>query len=65
MIINNFIKGLVDSHQVCIDDIADISGISVQRIEDIVNEKVTTTPNEAYRILKALGCNLEDVLEVY
>ena len=55
MIINNFIKGLVDLHQVCIDDIADISGISVQRIEDIVNEKVTTTPNEAYRILKALG----------
>ncbi len=65
MIINSFIKGLVDAHQVCIDDIAELSGISVRRIEDIVNEKVATTPNEAYRLLKALGCDLEDVLEVY
>ena len=65
MIINSFIKGLVDAHQVCIDDIAELSGISVRRIEDIVNEKIATTPNEAYRLLKVLGCDLEDVLEVY
>lgn len=65
MIINSFIKGLVDAHQVCINDIAELSGISVQRIEDIVNEKVATTPNEAYKLLKVLGCDLDDVLEAY
>lgn len=65
MIINNFIKGLVDAHQVCIDDLAEMSGMSVQKIEDIVNEKTATTPKEAYRLLKALGCDLKDVLQVY
>ncbi len=65
MIINNFIKGLVDTQQVCIVDLADMSGCSIQHLEDIINEKIATTPQEAYKLLKSLGCDLEDVLEVY
>lgn len=65
MIINSFIKGLVDAQQVCIVDLADMSGHSIQHLEDIINERVTTTPQEAYKLLKSLGCDLEDVLEAY
>jgi plasmid maintenance system antidote protein VapI len=65
MIINNFIKGLVDAQQVRVVDLADMSGYSIQHLEDIINERVATTPQEAYKLLRSLGCDLEDVLEVY
>lgn len=65
MIINSFIKELIDAQQVCIVDLADMSGCSIQHLEDIINERVATTPQEAYKLLKSLGCDLEEVLEVY
>jgi plasmid maintenance system antidote protein VapI len=65
MIINNFIKGLVDAQQVRVVDLADMSGYSIQHLEDIINERVATTPQEAYKLLKSLGYDLDDVLEVY
>ncbi len=65
MIINNFIKDLVDANQVTIDEISELSGINIEHITEIVEMKATATPNEAYRILKVLGCDLGDVLEGY
>jgi plasmid maintenance system antidote protein VapI len=65
MIINNFIKDLVDANQVTIDEISELSGINIEHITEIVEMKSAATPNEAYRILKVLGCDLGDVLEGY
>lgn len=65
MIINSFIKQLVDANQVCIDDLADLSGMSVQKIDDIVNERKVATPMEAHILLKVLGYELEDILRAY
>lgn len=65
MIINNFIRGIVDAQQASIDDISLYTGLSVEKIEDIIDEKVGVCPNEAYRILKALGFSLEDILEAW
>lgn len=65
MIINNFIKDLVDANQVTIDEISELSGINIEHIIEIVEMKAAATPNEAYRILKVLGCDLGDVLEGY
>lgn len=65
MIINNFIKDLVNANQVTIDEISELSGINIEHITEIVEMKAAATPNEAYRILKVLGCDLGDVLEGY
>ena len=65
MIINNFIKELFNTNQVTIDEISELSGINIEHITEIVEMKAAATPNEAYRILKVLGCDLGDVLEGY
>lgn len=65
MIINVFIKDMVDTKQLSIHEISLYTGLSVEKIENIINEKNSVSPNEAYLILKAFGISLEDILEAY
>lgn len=65
MIINELIGKLVYEQAVSVDFISAETDINKDKLLDILNLKITATPREAEKILKALGVKLEEVLMVY
>ena len=59
MAVNNSIRDYINGHGIKQIYIANISGISIKKLNDIVNNRVKCTISDMIKISRALGLNDE------
>lgn len=62
MVINRIIREIADNSNLSVADISKLTGYSINRINDIINNHSSVTPSEAFSICDSLGVNLTNLL---
>lgn len=62
MLINKYIKDVIDEHNQTVEFIAEKTGYTIGRVQDIIHKNSIVSPTEANKILGVLGASLWDVL---
>ena len=65
MIVVDLIKEYMYQYDLTVEEVADVTGLSVERIRNIVEKDMIPTTSDADIIFRMFGVTLEEVLTLY
>lgn len=65
MIINELVRTIINERNIDINELSASTGISMEKLRDILECKTTLSPADADKILKYFEVKLKDVLTVW
>ena len=65
MIINELVRTIINERNIDINELSASTGISMEKLRDILECKTTLSPADADKILKYFEVKLKDILTVW